>query len=114
MATKLTGTDTIEIKKIAGGAPTSLASYNQEIANGDSIGLLIVGNQLTAYFKAAAGSWAALGTAITDSTYTGAGSIGVYCYDATCRLDGFGGGTPVAASTLVPVIMFQNRQRRVA
>lgn len=90
------GTDTFVIQRITNGAATSLSStFSQEVTNGDSIGLEIVGNTLTAYYKAGGGAWTSLGST-TDSTYTAAGKIGMLTSSTGVRLDDFGGGTYVA------------------
>lgn len=90
------GTDTFVIQRITNGAATSLSStFSQEVTNGDSIGLEIVGNTLTAYYKAGGGAWTSLGST-TDSTYTAAGKIGMLTSSTGVRLDAFGGGTYVA------------------
>jgi hypothetical protein len=87
------GTDTFVIQRITNGAATSLSStFNQEVTNGDSIGLEIVGNTLTAYYKSGGGAWTSLGST-TDSTYTGAGKLGILTSSTGVRLDDFGGGT---------------------
>jgi hypothetical protein len=50
-------------------------------------------DNITVYYKAAAGSWTSLGTR-TDSSYTGAGYVGLTMYYySDRRLDDFGGGT---------------------
>lgn len=90
------GTDTITIQRIDNGAQTSISSaFSQEVSNGDSIGLEIIGNTLTAYYKPSGGAWTSLGST-TDSTYTTAGKIGLLTSSTTIRLDDFGGGTYVA------------------
>jgi hypothetical protein len=72
---------------------TSLATFDQAMSVGDSLGLKMVGSTLTAYFKPSAGSWTSLGTA-NDSTFTGAGKLGIRILDdANATVDDFGGGT---------------------
>lgn len=60
-------------------------------ANGDSLGLEIVGSTITAYFKASGGSWQAVSSR-TDSTYSSAGHIALSIGGATARVTNFGGG----------------------
>lgn len=90
------GTDSLIIQRIDNGAQSNLvAPISQEVSNGDSLGLEIVGNTLTAYYKASGGSWTSVGT-VTDSTYSAAGKIGILTSSNTIRLDDFGGGTYVS------------------
>lgn len=90
------GTDSLIIQRIDNGAQSNLvAPISQEVSNGDSLGLEIVGNTLTAYYKPSGGAWTSVGT-VTDSTYTAAGKIGMLTSSNTIRLDDFGGGTYVA------------------
>lgn len=86
-------TDTWVIRAYTNAVPTTLGtSFNQEISDGDSIGLRIVGSTLTAWYKASGGSWTQLAER-TDSTYTAAGYIALSISDTTGRVDDFGGGT---------------------
>jgi len=88
------GTDFFQIRRIDNGATTTLgANMSQEVTNGDSYGLEMIGSTLTQYYKTA-GSWASLGTR-TDSTYTAAGNIAHGIYNNVYRGDDFGGGTVV-------------------
>ena len=92
------GNDQVEIHRLDNFSFTQLgADFTQTTAAGDSVGLESLSDgTLTAYYKAGAGSWTALGTR-SDATYTGsAGRIGISS-NATPRLDDFGGGTIVAA-----------------
>lgn len=93
----LSGTDTLDIFSVTNGAITSIgAAVGQEITNGDSFGLEIVGTTLTCYYKSGAGAWTSLFSR-TDSTYSAGGKIGLYCDGSVVRLDEFGGGNYVAA-----------------
>lgn len=93
------GTDAPSIARIDNASATQLgAALSQEYAANDSFGLEIIGSTLQAYYKASGGSWAALGTTRSDSTYTSAGKLGFQMYETptiTGRLDDFGGGTVV-------------------
>jgi len=94
------GTDTIRIGRIDNDVRTILLGCLQEVSSGDSIGLSIVGNTLTGYYKASGGSWVEAGGSCqtTDSTYTGAGNIGLQVNNTSHRADNFGGGTIVAGA----------------
>jgi hypothetical protein len=93
---KSAGTDIWRIRRRDNVTSTQLgADMNQEIVSGDSIGLACIGNQISAYYKPAAGSWTLVGTR-TDSTYGGSGVIGVKTFQASpgaWQQDNFGGGT---------------------
>lgn len=91
------GTDIMFINRVDNGVATQLgASFSQEVSNGDSIGIECTGTTISAYYKAAAGSWTSLGSR-TDSTYSAAGYLLVLADDAYIVFDDFGGGTIVAA-----------------
>lgn len=103
------GTDTLTIQRIDNGGQTSISSaFSQEVSNGDSIGLEIVGSTLTAYYKPSGGNWTALGTA-TDSTYTTSGKIGLFTTSTTIRMDNFGGGTHIPTQVLTPGLFTNNQ-----
>lgn len=95
------GGATNEMSRYDAGAQTVLgvSTNGSGFAAGDSWGLEIVGNALKAYRKPSAGSWALeSGTSRTDSTYTGAGNIGVEVWGGGTSLDNFGGGTVTSAT----------------
>lgn len=85
--------------KAVAGTFTALNTFtNQVISNGDSFGLSVVGSTITAYYKAAAGSWVTNGNPFTDTAIAGPGYIGfggVARSDHFPRLKNFGGGTLV-------------------
>jgi hypothetical protein len=89
------GTDRLRLFRIDNSAPTYLGSgdISQDLSAGDSIGLSIVGSTLQAWYKPAAGSWATLGSSVTDTTYGSSGKIGLYANSTVVRIDSFGGGT---------------------
>lgn len=65
---------------------------------GDSFGVQIVGNTISAYYKPAGGAWELLGQR-TDNTYPNAGLIGLRAFSSIAlQLDNFGGG-----NTVVPI-----------
>jgi hypothetical protein len=76
----------------AGVASAALATFAQAIANGDSVGMSIIGTTITAWYKAGAGAWTSLGTA-TDSTYGAAGYLVLEAGNNTWTFTNFGGGT---------------------
>jgi hypothetical protein len=50
------------------------------------------------------GTWAAFGTARSNSDYDDAGNIGLYTASTTARMDDFGGGTVVAGGVTGPPV----------
>jgi len=100
-----TGTDTWTLFKVSNSAYSQLgATFSQEFAVGDAIGLSVVGTTLTAYYKASGGSWTAL-TTRTDSTFSAAGLIGMELEPGSGTFgswDDFGGGTVVTATAVPP------------
>lgn len=88
-------TDSWTISVYTNGVPSTLgAGFSQEVANGDSIGIQIIGSTIGAWYKPSGGSWTLL-TTRTDSTYAAAGYIALSISDTTGRCDDFGGGTYV-------------------
>lgn len=88
-------TGNIRVFRIDAGVRTQLgASIAKTVSAGDSLGILMVGNVITVYYKASGGSWVDLATR-TDSTYTAAGKImlGIWNNATVSPLDNFGGGT---------------------
>ena len=72
------------------------ADISQAFGVGDSFGLEAIGPVLTAFFKAAAGSWVPMTDgARTDTTYNTAGYLGLYMNSPFSTTDDFGGGTHV-------------------
>jgi len=94
------GDGTWNIQREDAGSQTTIGTANiaRTIANGDAVGLEIVGSTLTFYYKASGGSWASV-TTRTDSTYSAAGYIGLEFQGSTWRGDNFGGGTLAAATS---------------
>lgn len=89
--------DEFNIARMDNGNPTFLhAGVQQEFTPGDSLGFERVDDDLTAYYKPAAGIWTPVLT-VADATYTAAGKIGMMLRGGTMRADGFGGGTVVPA-----------------
>ncbi len=62
------------------------------IAAGDAIGARVIGTDLEAWHKPAAGSWTQLFTR-SDSTYAGPGMIGARMFGDAFEIEDFGGGT---------------------
>lgn len=94
-------TDTWSIIIMTNGVVSSLgATFNQEVANGDSIGVECIGSTIAALYKPSAGSWTQL-TTRTDTTYAAAGYIGLGFSDTTARMGNFSGGNVVAGHPAV-------------
>lgn len=92
-------TDLWSIYRVDNGVPTLLGStFSQEVSDGDSIGIAVIGTTIEAWYKASGGSWTMLDSR-TDSTYSAAGYIGASISDTTGRIDDFGGGVAI---TLLP------------
>jgi hypothetical protein len=73
------------------------------LAANDKLGLEVVGDDLTIYADTA-GSWTSR-DAHVDATYSAAGFIAIGTNNTASRFDDFGGGTVVAASTDVMLVM---------
>ena len=78
-------------KKIDGGASTSLKTFSSPVAAGDSIGLRLRGQTITAYRKAGSGAWSSVGSAV-DTAIPGGGYVAFTLGDTTARGGAFGGG----------------------
>ena len=95
----------LQILKTVDNAQTLLASLVRSNVQGESFGLSVIGNTLSAYYKPIAGSWT-LGVTATDSSFQDAGYIGLSA-DAGSPAkasDNFGGGGPGAAADIIHVI----------
>lgn len=101
------GTDLVRIIRLnEDGSLTQLgADISQEIANGDKLGIECIGDQIAAYLFTG-GSWAQLGVR-TDSTFGGAGNVGIGTNVGSTRLDDFAAGTVSNTKSMV-----YNPQRR--
>jgi hypothetical protein len=79
------------------GVETALSGGTMStLSASDKIGLEVIGSRLIIYIKIGAGAWTAVDAGVTDTTYTGAGNIGllINATSATSvRLVNFGGGT---------------------
>lgn len=70
------GTDVLYVERFDNDVATQLGStVSQEFANGESLGMEMIGDTLKVYRKAS-GTWSEVASR-TDSTYTGAGNIGL-------------------------------------
>jgi len=102
--TPLAGTDSFAIQRVDNGTSTTLTSIAQEASNADPFGCEAIGTTITLYANLSGAGYAALGS-VTDSTYPGAGYIGMDIVGTTIRADEFGGGTRnEEADTTAPVI----------
>lgn len=91
------GDSQAEFYRVVDGTYTAIgAAISQAWLPGDWMGFEVVGTTLTGYRKTG-GAWSVVGTR-TDSTYTGAGHIGLYTDNNTIRFDDFSGGPVVTAS----------------
>lgn len=85
---------------------TVLATGAISIGTGDSVGMSVVGDLVTAYFKDSGGSWAELGHA-TDAIITAAGYISFDLNpNVSMAVDDFGGGTISGGGPNPPVADF--------
>jgi len=91
-------TTDFQIIKVIAGARTAIGVLNsQTVGAGDSVGISVIGTQITSYYKASAGSWTQMDT-VSDSSITGSGFIGWRAHQAVLQeINQFGGGAPVAS-----------------
>lgn len=94
------GTDVISLWRMDNGVGTTQlgAAFNQEVSNGDGLGISAIGSSISAYYRSGAGSWTLLGSR-TDATYSAGGKVGVYFSDTSVAITDFGGGTVANANT---------------
>ena len=92
-------TDTLRLRITTAGSSTTLATFDQATASGDSIGLAAHGTTLIAWHKPSAGSWTAVGSYNTSQDtiqYNTSGSLlidlNTGSAGVTMRVDDFGGG----------------------
>lgn len=98
------GTDEIKMYRIDNAVSTQLGStVTQEFANGEKFGVEMIGTSLK-FYHFTGGSWN-LKVTVTDSAYASAGNIALSTDNTTARLDDFGGGTVVSATSVKDLIM---------
>lgn len=114
---RLAGTDTLSLIRFdAPVTPVILATFNQEVAAGDCIGIRVYGNELTAWYRSgASGNFTYLGST-TDNTYTAAGDVSFTIPDTTARINQWGGGDyvpqpPMIRGQFVPHMPNYNRRK---
>ena len=92
--------DVLRVQRIDNDALTDLGDRNpaSNLVSGDAVGVSMVGNTITVYTKQSS-VWAAVGTTLTDSTYAGAGWIGLAGITGWVG-DDFGGGTISSGLTI--------------
>ena len=91
--------NTVDVFKYDGSSSTPIGStISTTIDLGDSIGISMVGSTIKVYVKPAAGSWAQVGSNLTDSTYTSAGRIAVEFGGSSVTVDEFGGGDAITSA----------------
>ena len=87
----------VRIQRLDNDVRTTIASVNQTIVSGDSVGLESIGSTIAAYFKVGAGAWNQV-VSVSDATYGAAGYLALQ-QDATFNVsDNFGGGVIAAAA----------------
>lgn len=89
------------IEKLVAGVNSSIGStFVKQVAINDIVGLEVIGTSIKAYVNAVQ-----VGSTQTDSSHSGAGSIGMQCRDGTVSIDNFSGGSVVAAvSAALPTV----------
>jgi hypothetical protein len=85
---QLSGTDQVLLERIDNGAIVNRLTMSQELAVGDVLLLRVTGSTLEAWLRSGI-VWSRLGS-VVDSTYSGAGYVGVGIRGKTGRLDDFG------------------------
>jgi hypothetical protein len=85
---QLSGTDQVLLERIDNGAIVNRLTMSQELAVGDVLLLRVTGSTLEAWRRSGI-VWSRLGS-VVDSTYGGAGYVGVGIRGKTGRLDDFG------------------------
>lgn len=89
----LAGTDTLSLYRQVADVDTQLGStVNQEVSNGDSIGISAVGSAIKVYYKSGAGAWSQI-ISQTDTNVTAAGRNSIFTSSSATVLDDFGGGS---------------------
>lgn len=92
-----TGGNLFYLARIDNNVHTTLSSQPVQVLGAlDSIGLRVVGSALEGWYKSSGGAWTMLVSA-TDSTYTGAGMIGMDNYSSGDAITEFGANAPPAA-----------------
>jgi Fibronectin type III domain len=86
--TRLSGTDQVVIDRVTNGGFTQLVTVNRELVAGTQLLLRAKGTTLEAWVREGS-AWSRIARA-TDSTYTGAGYVGIGIRDRIGRLDDFG------------------------
>lgn len=82
---KSSGTDTMYVRRLDGGAATTLGSWTQEIAAGNRIGIRCVGSTISAMVDTGSG-WTLVGS-VTDANYSAAGQVAVDIFNTAARID---------------------------
>lgn len=89
------GTDEVTLRSYPGGTVLG-SSVTQAIGAGDQLGIRQIGNVISIWYKAAAGSWTTL-ISVVDSTYSRAGRL---CIEGTgCQIGNISGGTISSVDT---------------
>jgi hypothetical protein len=98
--------DDIELVEVNDAVYTQIDTADQEMVNGDEVGLKITSTgTIQAWFRPSAGSWALVDT-LVDTTHTCTTSnIGMNLTNTAHQIDNFGGGTTVVPSTGGSIMM---------
>lgn len=99
-----TTTDFQIVKWVAGGETLLGASPSTTVVPGDGMGISVIGNVITSWYRSGLGGVWVQKDQITDSSITGPGFIGGvrHLFNFTNSFDDFGGGAPVAVTTTCP------------
>lgn len=111
------GTDTVVIYRVDASVATTLATFNQELAAGNKLGIRCIGSTIEAWVFTS-GAWKMLGW-VADSTYTGAApndKLALYNGGnggSGARYDDFGGGSvgPDVAPINRPKLIYLRNNR---
>lgn len=92
----------IQVYRIDNGSYVQLGSdISQSLSDGDSVGMEMIGDTIQVYYKSGAGAWSAVGPTFTDSTYTGAGYLGMEGDGGgSLSIENFGGGVIASGPTV--------------
>lgn len=94
----IAGDHLVYIDRVDAGSVTNLGGGPLDpldtFASGDSFGIQMIGSRITAFRKPSGGVWTLLGGR-TDTTYTGAGFMGLSLVTSGLAVDDVGGGTAV-------------------
>lgn len=89
---------TFQLLKFVAGSPSILGSSGAiTCAPGDSVGISVVGNRVSSYYRPVGGVWALVAT-VTDNSITASGKYGGFFCSSGVAIDRIGGGIYVVGS----------------